>query len=60
MLPYRYSSFRHALGLIRQEEGIKGLFRGFTPFFIATSCHILLVPFFAEMLIIKTPIMGFN
>jgi hypothetical protein len=35
MLPLRYLGMIHAFGLIRREEGIKGLYRGYTAFIIA-------------------------
>jgi hypothetical protein len=35
MIPIRYSGPIHCLRLIIQEEGIKGLYKGFTAYLIA-------------------------
>ena len=34
MIPERYSGVTHALKLIINEEGIRGLYRGFLAFFV--------------------------
>lgn len=42
MLPIRYEGVWHAVKLIAAEEGIRGLFRGFTAFLPAVRLSLTL------------------
>jgi len=41
MLPVRYSGIWHAMKLIRQEEGVRGLYRGYCAFLPAVRIFLL-------------------
>lgn len=58
MLPLRYLGVLHTLGLTYREEGLKGLYRGYIAYVLATSLIITLVPISAELLMLKTPFYG--
>ena len=49
MIPMRYMSPLHAFGLTLREEGIRGLYRGYFAFFIATSIYTFSVPILTEL-----------
>jgi len=49
MIPMRYMSPLHAFGLTFREEGIRGLYRGYIAFLIATSIYTFSVPFITEI-----------
>ena len=49
MIPSRYEGAVHAAGLIWREEGIRGLYRGYIPYMIATGIYWILVPLVAEI-----------
>jgi len=53
MLPVRYSGIWHALKLIRQEEGLRGLYRGycaFLPAHLLTAFTLLSVNIFGDQI----------
>lgn len=49
MIPARYMGPVHALGLTLKEEGLRGLYRGYWAYLIATSIYLLIVPIAAEI-----------
>lgn len=49
MIPTRYLGALHATGLMLREEGLRGLYRGYFAYLIATSIYIALVPLAAEL-----------
>jgi len=49
MIPTRYLGPIHAIGLTLREEGIRGLYRGYVAYMIATSIYLLVVPIAAEI-----------
>jgi hypothetical protein len=59
MIPTRYFGPIHATGLMLREEGIRGLYRGYFAYLIATSIYIAIVPLAAELSIQKTALCGF-
>lgn len=58
MVPMRYIGPLHAFGLMFREEGIRGLYRGYAAYLIATSMYTTLVPMIAEFSIMNKPISG--
>ncbi|CDW86920.1 UNKNOWN [Stylonychia lemnae] len=58
MLPLRYIGNIHALGLMWREEGVKGLFRGYFAYLLATSIVITVVPIASELMMLKSPLYG--
>ena len=58
MIPSRYIGPIHALGLMWREEGMRGLFRGYSAYIIATSIYWLIVPIAAEFSISRSAIGG--
>ena len=58
MLPTRYISPLHAVGLTYREEGIRGLYRGYCAFVIATSIFTLCVPVLTELTVMRFPVSG--
>jgi hypothetical protein len=58
MLPLRYLGTIHTLGLMWREEGLKGLYRGYLAYLVATSMVITMVPVTAELIMLKTPFYG--
>lgn len=59
MIPHRYMNATHALGLIRREEGFKGLYRGFSAHIVAQAVIISAIPFLAELSMMQSPLMGY-
>ncbi len=51
MIPMRYIGPLHALGLMFREEGLRGLYRGYIAYMLATTLYITLVPLFTELAI---------
>jgi len=51
MIPTRYLGPIHATGLMLREEGIRGLYRGYWAYLVATSLYVTLVPFIGELAI---------
>jgi len=41
MIPYRYGGIAHTLKLIFNEEGLKGLYRGYSCFLIQTNIMMI-------------------
>ncbi|CAI2372067.1 unnamed protein product [Moneuplotes crassus] len=60
MIPQRYINARHCLGLTWREEGIRGLYRGFTSFSIGMTLFLALVPLTAYLGSLNNPVMGFR
>jgi hypothetical protein len=58
MIPTRYLGPVHAFGLCWREEGMKGLFRGYTAYLIATSIYLLVIPIASELKIGRTAYYG--
>jgi hypothetical protein len=58
MIPMRYLGPIHTLGLMFREEGMRGLYRGYTAYLLATSIYVVAVPLFAEFMAMSTPIGG--
>ena len=58
MIPTRYLGPIHALGLTLREEGIRGLYRGYTAYILATAIYLLIVPVTAELTVSRTGIGG--
>ena len=50
----------HAFGLIRREEGFRGLYRGFTAYMIGMSVYLTIIPILAHFSLLQEPIMGFD
>jgi len=49
MIPTRYMGPMHALGLTWREEGMRGLYRGYWAYMIATLIYMTVVPLIAEL-----------
>ena len=49
MIPTRYLGPIHATGLMLKEEGIRGLYRGYSAYMIATFMYLAIVPIAAEL-----------
>jgi hypothetical protein len=49
MIPTRYLGPIHALGLTFREEGVRGLYRGYTAYLLATAIYLLVVPIACEI-----------
>lgn len=58
MIPMRYIGPLHALGLTLREEGLKGLYRGYLAYLVATSIFTFGVPMFSEVGCMNKPITG--
>jgi hypothetical protein len=43
MIPHRYSSITHALRLILQEEGLKGIYKGFLGSLVCSGLYVSLL-----------------
>lgn len=49
MIPMRYEGGVHATGLMFREEGLRGLYRGYTAYIMATAIYWMVVPLVAEL-----------
>ena len=58
MIPMRYEGAIHCLGLMWREEGLRGLYRGYWAYILATAIHHIFVPMTAEFSLIKHPVWG--
>lgn len=58
MIPMRYEGAVHCAGLMFREEGLRGLYRGYIPFMLATTIYWVMVPLMAELGLQKHPISG--
>ena len=58
MIPKRYEGPVHCAGLMYREEGLRGLFRGYWAFMVATSIYWVVVPMASEMMFQRQPISG--
>ena len=58
MIPMRYLGPVHTLGLMWREEGMRGLYRGYSAYLLATAIYIAIIPLFAEFCAMYTPIGG--
>ena len=58
MIPTRYLGPVHAFGLTLREEGLRGLYRGYTAYILATAIYLMIVPIVAEMNMYKTGVSG--
>ena len=58
MIPKRYEGPFHCAGLMFREEGLRGLFRGYWAFMIATSIYWVAVPMASEIMFRKHPLSG--
>jgi len=58
MIPTRYMGPIHALGLTWREEGMRGLYRGYTAYIIGTCIYLLIVPIAAELSLSKSGLAG--
>lgn len=54
----RYEGAVHCAGLMFREEGLRGLYRGYIPFMLATAIYWAMVPLVAELGLQKQPISG--
>jgi hypothetical protein len=58
MIPLRYIGPIHAFGLMLREEGLRGLYRGYIAYLIATSIYTAFVPILTEMTVMNRTISG--
>lgn len=58
MIPIRYIGPLHAFGLTLREEGMRGLYRGYIAYAIATSIYCITVPMLTELTVLNRPISG--
>jgi hypothetical protein len=58
MIPVRYLGPIHCVGLTLREEGIRGLYRGYTAYILAMSIYMCVVPIATEICMQKTPLSG--
>jgi hypothetical protein len=58
MIPVRYIGPIHALGLMFREEGMRGLYRGYSAYLIGTSIYTMFVPLMTEMAVMNRMISG--
>ena len=49
MIPMRYEGAVHCAGLMFREEGLRGLYRGYIPYMLATTIYWVMVPLMAEL-----------
>jgi hypothetical protein len=59
MIPMRYIGPLHAMGLTFREEGVRGLYRGYAAYLVATSIYTALVPLLTEFTVMHKPISGY-
>ena len=58
MIPQRYLGPIHATGLMLREEGLRGLYRGYTAYLLATVFYITVVPLLTEASMFNMAING--
>ena len=58
MIPMRYIGPLHCLGLMFREEGMRGLYRGYTAYILASSIYVFMVPLIAELIASRQPFTG--
>lgn len=58
MIPSRYMGVVHGLGLTYREEGLRGLYRGYWAFILATAVYLAVVPLAAEISFLNTKLSG--
>jgi hypothetical protein len=58
MIPTRYLGPIHTFGLMWREEGLRGFYRGYLAYLLATSLYVSLVPLFGEFSIKRMAIGG--
>ena len=58
MIPPRYIGPIHATGLMLREEGMRGLYRGYTAYIMATAFYLITVPLLAELSMLRMAIGG--
>jgi hypothetical protein len=58
MIPMRYNGPLHCFGLIEREEGIRGLYRGYIPFLMATAIFFGVIPTVTGLHMMYDPIFG--
>ena len=58
MLHPRYNNYLSCLYHSFHEEGIRGLYKGFPPYLIATLLTITIVPFLAEEMLKRSNLYG--
>ena len=58
MIPMRYASPIHCLGLTYREEGLRGLYRGYIPFFLASLIYWGVIPVVTELSMLRNSITG--
>jgi len=58
MLHPRYDNYLSCLFHTFKEEGVKGLYRGFTPYMIATLITLTAVPVLAELMLTRSHLYG--
>jgi len=58
MIPMRYEGGVHATGLMFREEGLRGLYRGYTAYIMATAIYWMVVPLVAELAMQRQPLSG--
>ena len=58
MIPPRYIGPIHATGLMMREEGLRGLYRGYTAYMIASAFYLITVPLLAELSMINSAYSG--
>ena len=54
----RYEGGIHCAGLMWREEGLRGLYRGYFAFILATAIYTAVVPIMHEFQSAKQPIFG--
>lgn len=60
MLHPRYNNYLHCLYTINKEEGLRGLYRGFPLYLLATAVVTLLIPVAAETAMQRTELYGYD
>lgn len=58
MIPSRYMGAVHGLGLTYREEGLRGLYRGYWAYIIATAIYLAVIPLAAEISFLNTKLSG--
>ncbi len=58
MIPSRYMGTVHGLGLTYREEGLRGLYRGYWAYILATAVYLAVIPLAAEISFLNTKLSG--